>query len=345
MSARGLALGMCAVVLAGCRERPSGRQRPPLPWTAAAVAHCGAGTPPAEAGGCPAAVDAALAVLARGGDPLDAAVAGVAVLEDDPRYNAGTGSAVRLDLQLVQMDAAVMDSGGRFGAVVGVEEVRNPVRVARAVVDTPHRLLAGEGATAFARAKGFGPWEVRTEAALEEARGLRRELDEGKGPKRWRGFDWRGAWNYEEGEKGRGEGEGEGEETGERTERGSGGQGDTVGVAVRSEDGRFAVALSTGGWTVVLRGRVGDVPVPGAGLYAGPAGAVAATGQGELIIDRELARRVYGWMEDGMSVEDAVARGLELLHGEGGLIAIDATGWAGGATPHPMGWCGKELPR
>ena len=78
---------------------------------AAAIAHGGVGTPAEHSDGCRAAVDRALAVLAANGDPLDAAVAGVVVLEDDPRFNAGTGSIVRLD-GTVQMDASVMDSAG-----------------------------------------------------------------------------------------------------------------------------------------------------------------------------------------------------------------------------------------
>src|SRR5829696_161301 len=99
----------------------------------AAVAHGGVGTPGEHSDGCRTAVDRALAVLASTGDPLEAAVAGAIVLEDDPRYNAGTGSIVRLD-GAVQMDASVMESGGRFGAVAGVERVKNPVLVARAVL-------------------------------------------------------------------------------------------------------------------------------------------------------------------------------------------------------------------
>src|SRR5438094_555424 len=116
-------------------EIPPSRLRP------AAVAHGGVGTPAADSDGCRAAVDAALAALAAGADPVDAAVAGTVVLEDDPRFNAGTGSVVRLDGS-VQMDASVMDSGGRFGAVAAVERVKNPVVVARAVLETPHLLLA-----------------------------------------------------------------------------------------------------------------------------------------------------------------------------------------------------------
>ena len=94
---------------------------------------------------------------------------------------------------------------------------------------------------------------------------------------------------------------------------------------MRSADGRFAAALSTGGWTLMLRGRIGDTPMPGAGLYVGPAGAVAGTGRGEKIIDVALARTVYGWLEQGVPAAEAARRGVELLGGEGGLIVMTAT--------------------
>src|SRR4051812_32439000 len=95
---------------------------PSAPLQAAAIAHGGVGSAASHGDGCRAAVDLALATLASTHDPLAAAVAGVIVLEDDPRFNAGTGSVVRLDGS-IQMDASVMESGGRFGAVAGLERV------------------------------------------------------------------------------------------------------------------------------------------------------------------------------------------------------------------------------
>ena len=98
----------------------------------------------------------ALDVLAARGSALDAAVAGTVWLEDDPRFNAGTGANIRLDGHTIQMDAAVMTDEGRFAAVGAIERVKNPVRVARAVMDsTPHLFLVGEGATRFAHRIGF----------------------------------------------------------------------------------------------------------------------------------------------------------------------------------------------
>src|SRR5687767_14358316 len=160
------------LLLACAHTRPSA----PRPMRAAAIAHGGVGSGPELSDGPRAAVDAALAVLEAGGDPLDAAVAGVVVMEDDPRFNAGTGSKVRLDGKTVQMDAAVMDSGGRFGAVAVIEDVKNPVLVARAVAETPHRLIAGDGAQRFARALGHGPHDPTTPGAVEQSRKLRKRL-------------------------------------------------------------------------------------------------------------------------------------------------------------------------
>src|SRR5688572_18319326 len=135
---------------------------------AAAIAHGGVGTEAVHSDGCRVAVEAALAALSATNDPLDAAVAGVVVLEDDQRFNAGTGSIVRLDGS-VQMDASVMDSAGRFGAVASIERVKNPVLVARAVLDTPHLVLAGDGATQFARTLEMPDHDPATPASWPSA--------------------------------------------------------------------------------------------------------------------------------------------------------------------------------
>lgn len=362
---------LALVSLAACTEqapreaahKPSAETKPP-PWTPAAIAHCGSGTPPSEGGGCPGAVEAALAALARGVDPLDAAVAGVIPLEEDPRYNAGIGANVRLDGKTVQMDAAVADSKGRYGAVAAIEKVRNPVLVARAVADTPNRLFAGEGATALARRLGHAEFDVTTPETIEQSRKMMARLvaADPKLPRTWRGFDWRRFWNFdtpppaptrspprrpEHSASGTPEGgpgatapagastDAKGDAKAERSNT------DTVGVVVRSADGRFAGALSTGGWTLMLNGRVGDTPLPGAGLYVGPAGAVAGTGRGEKIIDVALARTVYGWLEQGVPAAEAARRGVELLGGEGGLIVMTATESAG-AAGRVMAWCARD---
>jgi isoaspartyl peptidase/L-asparaginase-like protein (Ntn-hydrolase superfamily) len=332
------ALRAFAVVLlaAACRPPPATMipttaPLPATPWKAAAIAHGGVGTPAEHADGCRTAVDTALAVLVQTRDPLAAAVAGVVVLEDDPRYNAGTGSIVRLDGS-IQMDASVMESGGRFGAVAGLERVKNPVQVARAVLDTPHLLLMGDGATRFARALGMPDHDPTTPARREATEKVKARLRSRAPdlPAFWQGDAWRRSWNYPSPPA----------ELGlDPADVGH----DTVGVAVRSPDGRFGVALSTGGTAIMLRGRVGDVPIYGAGLYAGPHGASAATGTGERIIEVLLAHTVHGWLAQGMSAAEAADRAIGLIKGKAstGIIVVSPTGLAA-AADKSMAWAGRE---
>jgi len=98
-------------------------------------------------------------------------------------------------------------------------------------------------------------------------------------------------------------------------------------VAVRDGKGGFATAISTGGTSVMLLGRVGDSAVPGAGFYAGPLGAIGATGDGEEIIRQVLSYRVYTWIEGGMPLREALERGVALVEDRFtvGLIGITAT--------------------
>ena len=304
---------------------------PPKPWKAAAVAHGGVGSNPAHVDGCQKAVDVALARLASDGDPLEAAVAGVVWLEDDPRFNAGTGSIVRLDGS-IQMDASVMDSRGRFGAVAGLEMVKNPVLIARAVLDTPHLLLMGDGATRFARTLGHAEYDPSTaerRAATEKLKERLRKTDPTL-PEFWRSNSWRKRWNYAVTPESLGL---------TPAEAGS----DTVGVAVRAPDGRFGVALSTGGTAIMLRGRVGDVPIYGSGLFAGTHGAAAATGTGERIVEVMLAHTVHGWLTAGMPADEAAQKGVDLIKAKApiGLIVITPTALAAAASSG-MAWAGKE---
>lgn len=325
---------------------PADAGAPPLPatpWKAAAIAHGGVGSPPDRSDGCRRAVDAAIAVLEAGGDPASAAAAGVVVLEDDPRFNAGTGSRVRIDGRTVQMDASIMDSTGRFAAVAAVENVKNPVKVARAVLDTPHLLLAGDGATRFARTLGLPPYDPATDEMRAKTRTLQEQLrrNDPALPERWRAFDWRKHWNFETpiSEAGLDARSGPGPGSGPAPR-----STDTVGVAVRAASGRFAVALSTGGTSITLRGRVGDVPIYGAGLFAGPRGASAATGEGERIIEAALAREVNAWLEQGATPDEAARRAVDaVVHKKGdiGIIVMGPSTMAAAANL-PMAWAGRE---
>jgi beta-aspartyl-peptidase (threonine type) len=309
---------------------------------AVVVVHGGVGSPPDWSPDCQDAASRGAAVLdAAGASALDAACAAVVHLEDICRFNAGTGANVRLDGKTVQMDAAVMTSAGDFAAVAALERVTNPVLVAREVLATPHRLLAGEGATRFAHARGFADELPYCDESLRKARERIAKLLAGEAGGGYDGFDWRAAWNYpnaapEPGDLSPGADEGPpGAPSTPRREDPV----DTVGAVARTADGGFAAALSTGGTSITLYGRVGDVPIYGCGCYAGPAGAVACTGFGEEIIRHAMARLVYERMADGDTAREAVIRGCEVFGEQWslGVIAVGPVDWAVAAN-REMAW-------
>ncbi|MGC8645659.1 MAG: isoaspartyl peptidase/L-asparaginase [Thermoplasmata archaeon] len=188
-------------------------------------------------------------------DPLDAAVAAVKYMEDDTNFNAGTGSVMRLDGS-IQMDAAVMIEGN-FGAVINIEKVKNPVQVAREVMErSPHVILSGDGAVQFARRMGHPLYDPSTERARERLREARKVASK----------DPRFLFSEE--------------------------SVDTVG-AVANFDGKIAAALSTGGSSPMMRGRVGDTPIPGSGILVREGFGIAATGTGEEIVRRTLSFHMF----------------------------------------------------
>jgi isoaspartyl peptidase/L-asparaginase-like protein (Ntn-hydrolase superfamily) len=180
---------------------------------------------------------------------------------------------------------------------------------------TPHLFLVGEGATRFAHAMGFEDVVPVSRQAEAKYRARMKRQSEVFARSDTTFFDWRRYWNFPnpvpadvlEWRR----------------------HGDTVGTVARDAAGRFAATLSTGGTSVTLYGRVGDVPVYGCGLYAGPAGAVACTGEGEEIIRRFIARAIYERLERGTpakrAVEEAARDFPERL--DVGLIAVDRAGW------------------
>ena len=261
------------------------------------LTHAGAGSDRTVQDAAEAAGLRGMEVLRRGGRALDAVVAAVVVLEDDRRLNAGTGSRMRTDGR-IQMDAAVMVDDLEAGAVAAIERVRNPVLVARDVLRTPHILLAGPDAQAFARANGHADYDPATPEARKKLEASLAAIRAGHVPRYYRkfkGLDLHG----------------------------------TVGAVARDRRGHFAVAVSTGGTSFMLPGRVGDSPILGAGFYAGPAGAVCATGIGEEIMKRVLAKAVYDAMAAGRSPQKAAELGVRLFP-KGisvGLIVVGRRGW------------------
>jgi L-asparaginase / beta-aspartyl-peptidase len=293
-----------------------GRYRAPMS-PPCVLTHGGAANDPAVADGCAAACDAALAALAAGKSALEAAIEAVVVLEDDPRMNAGTGSTLRLD-GTAQMDASVMDAHA-FGAVAAVEGLKNPVKLAHAVSLSPHRLVVGRGAMELADRLGLERADVVTPDARQK-HAFRMQTLGGVFEQMWKDMPdvfWKHAAD-------------------------AGGACDTVGAVVRAADGSFAAAGSTGGIWCALPGRVGDVPIPGAGIYVGPAGAVVATGVGEVIWREMLSVRVHDAMAQGTpaqrAVDGAIFEMTQRYPGvDVGLLAVDATS-GGAAVTDQMPW-------
>lgn len=261
------------------------------------LTHCGAGSDPSVQDAADAAGARGVALLKRGGRALDAVVESIVVLEDDPRLNAGTGSRMRIDGR-IQMDAAVMDWDLEAGAIAAIEQVKNPIRVAKDVLRTPHILLVGTDAIAFARSKGHPAYDPSTPESRHRLQESLERIRNGQLPRyarKWRDVDLH----------------------------------DTVGAVGRDRRGRFAAGTSTGGTSFMLPGRVGDTPIVGAGLYAGPHGAVSVTGIGEEIIKQVLSKFVYDRLAEGVAPQKAADRGLGLFPKDVpiGIITLGDRGW------------------
>lgn len=250
---------------------------------------------------------------------LDVAVALVAHLEDDPTFNAGTGSVPNLDGD-IQMDAAVMDGVTReAGAVANLRSVRHPIRVARCVMEeTPHVLLGGEGARRFARSVGFEAHDPLTDRARERHR---RRVE---------------ALRADEPDPD----EAAHAQLRRLLEKHPDLIGGTVGAVVRDHRGRLAAATSTGGLSLQMVGRIGDTPLPGAGTWAGPRAAASATGRGELIMRSLATRGVCDRIESGEPPKEALGTTLRHMQNtvgnHAGIIAVDREGRlaADHGTPH-----------
>lgn len=244
-----------------------------------------------------AALDAGYAILDQGGTSLDAVTTSVRLLEDDPLFNAGRGAALTRD-GAAELDAAVMEGKQqRAGAVASVRHVKNPVELARRVMEkSRHVLLVGSGAEEFALEEGL----TLVPNAYFRTEERQRQL----------------------------ESEQRGQAVSDLVPSPRG----TVGAVACDRQGTLAAATSTGGMTNKRRGRVGDSPIIGAGTYAkNGVCAVSATGHGEYFIRAVAAYHIASSVEyRGLSVEEAAR---ELLHGilrdlggDGGIIAVDKTG-------------------
>ena len=275
------------------------------------VIHGGAGATrqgmtPADEAAVRKALEAALRKgheqLAQGRPALDAVVAAIVVLEDDPNFNAGKGAVFTHD-GVNELDASIMDGATlAAGAVAGVRRVRSPIALARAVMDeSPHVMMVGAGAEAFAEEQDLelvDPSWFRTEKRwqqLQEA--LQREAApeasrQGRDPTRYFG---------------------------------------TVGAVALDSKGRLAAGTSTGGMTNKRYGRVGDAPVIGAGTYANARCAVSGTGWGEFYLRTAAAHDICARMEylnetARQAGEAVINQDIPALGGNGGAIVLGADG-------------------
>jgi len=247
------------------------------------------------------ALDIGYDVLAKGGSSLDAVEQAIRFMEDSPLFNAGKG-AVFTNAGTNELDASIMEGRSlRAGAVAGVTKVKNPISLARAVMEkSPHVMLAGTGADAFAKDQGADlvePGYFHTDSrweALEKARARDKKREEKQA---------------------------------EKTDKHG-----TVGVVALDKAGNLAAGTSTGGMTNKRWGRVGDSPIIGAGTYAdNQACAISATGHGEYFIRAAVAYDIAALIKyRGMKVQEAadavIREKLVEMGGTGGVVAMDRQG-------------------
>jgi beta-aspartyl-peptidase (threonine type) len=270
--------------------------------------HGGAGTmsreamTPAKEAEYRAALDHALQVgqdvLTHGGNALDAVTAAVAVMEDDPHFNAGKGAVFTWEGRN-ELDSAIMDGRTRTaGAVAGVTTVKNPIRLARTVMEKgPHVMLARDGAEQFARENGLemvDPQYFYTAERWQQLQAMK------AGKLSWYDVDRKFG---------------------------------TVGAVAVDTAGHVAAATSTGGMTGKRWGRIGDSPVIGAGTYADDrACAVSATGSGEFFIREGVAHEICARLrfthETAQVAADTVMAETAALGGDGGVIVVTPDGQA-----------------
>ena len=293
---------LMAASLAGAAETPAAKT--------VLVIHAGAGVEratmtPAEEKSARSALEAALraghAVLASGKPALDAVSAAVLVLEDAPEFNAGRGAVFTHDGKH-ELDAAVMDGAtGRAGAVAGVQRIRNPISLARAVMEkSPHVMMTGAGAEAFAQSIGMGFVEQSYFHTDKRWKQLQKALKEEKEQKAH--ADVETAKHF-----------------------------GTVGAVALDAQGHLAAGTSTGGMTNKRYGRVGDSPIIGAGTYANARCAVSGTGWGEYYIRAVAAHDICARVEyAGQSAREAgeavINKEIPKAGGDGGAIVLTSDG-------------------
>jgi len=279
------------------------------------IVHGGAGGTPDEPDARQAVLDEAAETGVDATTPLDAVESAVHTLESSPRFNAGTGGAVQSD-GVVRTDAGVMTADRSVGAVCSMRGVEHAVSVARAVLEeTPHVLLAGDHAVAFADAVGVETdVDLLTDATRE--RYAAESPPDGAPPTHLEWLQTRFGTDTDQG--------GSTDRPSDADTEASGAPDhDTVG-AVAATDETVAAATSTGGRSFALAGRVGDVPQVGSGFFCTEAGGASATGAGEDIVRVTLSRLAVDALEAGhdaqAAAETAMARFDDVTGSSAGVI-------------------------
>jgi beta-aspartyl-peptidase (threonine type) len=248
-----------------------------------------------------AALRAGHALLMQGKPSADAVVAALSILEDSPQFNAGKGAVFTHDGHN-ELDASLMDGGsGQAGAVAGVRRVKNPIQLARAVMDhSQHVMMVGDGAEKFAQEQGIAlvdPAYFRTEKRWEQLQQALREDAAGQA----------------------------------HADLGTARHFGTVGALALGRDGKLAAGTSTGGMTDKRYGRVGDSPIIGAGTWADARCAVSGTGWGEFYIRAAAAHDIcarvrYAGQSLRQAAEAVIDEQIPAAGGDGGAIALGSDG-------------------
>jgi len=287
------------------------------------VVHGGAGTwrpERSQAGleGVKKAAKTGFHILKHGGSAVDSVIEAVEVMEDEGTFNAGYGSSLNIEKR-VEMEASIMDGETlQAGAVGLLKDVKNPVRLARVVMEkTDHVFVVGEGAEKLAKTFNLERRKSTTALRLKYYEEQRKALLEGK-------FELPKLVSLIK----------------DRPELF---RLETVGAVALDKNGNVAAATSTGGFPLKLPGRIGDSPLIGCGTYAdNQAGACSATGVGEIAIRLVLAKTVCSYMESGKTAQEAVELAIRLVnqrlaatYNSMGLIAVDIHGKIGAAHNSP----------
>lgn len=300
----------------------------------AIVVHGGAGTISADRienakAGCQEAALIGWRILQEGGSALDAVEATVRALEDNPDYNAGTGSCLT-SAGTIEMDAGMMEGSTlQVGAVASIERIKNPISLARHVLASPHVLLAGRGATQFAIDHDIAlcqQEDVQTERQYQNWQRLREEQRAAQNEPTYHRREIGSIAARVEPENGLPPHK---PDNGKQPDNRHG----TVGAVATDAAGNLVAATSTGGIPYKLPGRVGDSPLVGAGFYADDNAAISCTGDGEDFTRLLIAKRAADNVAHGMSAREAAEATIALLgakaEGTGGLIIVDRDGNVG----------------